>query len=61
MHWTEVRELFPDQFVLVEEIKSPYEDRKLHVGEVAVIKLLPDPKEAWQELFDAQNKRFVYH
>jgi len=61
MLWAEVRELFPDQFVLVEELKSHYEDNKLHVDKVAVIKPIPDPQEAWKELFAARNERFVYH
>ncbi|MFB5269570.1 hypothetical protein ACE41H_22685 [Paenibacillus enshidis] len=61
MLWGEVRELFPDQFVLVEELKSHYEDNKLHVEEVAVIKPIPDPQEALKELFSAKNERFVYH
>lgn len=61
MLWAEVRELFPDQFVLVEELKSHYEDDKLHVEEVAVIKPIPDQQEAWRELFAAKNERFVYH
>lgn len=61
MLWSEVRELFPDQFVLVEELKSHYEDNKLHVEEVAVIKSIPDSHEAWKELFSAKNERFVYH
>lgn len=42
MLWSEVRELFPDQFVLVEELKSHYEDDKLHVEEVAVIRPIQD-------------------
>ncbi|RKN85066.1 hypothetical protein [Paenibacillus ginsengarvi] len=61
MLWSEVRDLFPNQFVLVEELKSHYEDNKLHVEEVAVIKPIPDPKAAWKELFSAKNERFVYH
>jgi hypothetical protein len=61
MLWSEVRELFPDQFVLVEELKSHYEDNKLHVEEVAVIKSILDPQVAWKELFAAKNERFVYH
>lgn len=61
MLWSEVRELFPDQFVLVEELKSYYENDKLHVEEVAVIKPISNPQEAWRELFAAKNERFVYH
>ncbi|MFD0678191.1 MULTISPECIES: hypothetical protein [unclassified Paenibacillus] len=61
MLWSEVRDLFPDQFVLVEELKSHYEDSMLHVEEVAVIKTIQDAQEAWKELFSAKNERFVYH
>ncbi|TDF99527.1 hypothetical protein [Paenibacillus piri] len=61
MLWTEVRNLFPDQFVLLEELKSHYEDSKLHIEEVAVIKPIQDAQEAMKELFTAKNERFVYH
>ena len=61
MQWSEVREHFPEQYVLVEELKSHIENNKLHVEEVAVIKSITDAKEAWQELFFAKNERFVYH
>lgn len=61
MLWAEVRELFPDQFVLVEELKSHYEENKLHVEEVAIIKPISDSEEAMKELFAAKNERFVYH
>lgn len=61
MLWTEVRDLFPDQFVLLEELKSHYEDSKLHIEEVAVIKPIQDAQEAMKELFAAKNERFVYH
>ncbi len=61
MLWSEVRDLFPNQFVLVEELKSHYEASKLHVEEVAVIKPIQDAQAAWKELFSAKNERFVYH
>lgn len=61
MLWSEVRDLFPDQFVLVEELKSYYENNKLHVEEVAVIRPIQDAQEAWKEIFSAKNERFVYH
>lgn len=61
MLWAEVRELFPDQFVLVEELKSHYEENKLHVEEVAIIKPISDSEEAMKELIAAKNERFVYH
>ncbi|MCD9024019.1 hypothetical protein [Cohnella silvisoli] len=61
MLWSEVRSLFPDQYVLIEELRSHYEGNKLHVDEVAVIKPIPDPQAAFKELFAAKNERFVYH
>lgn len=61
MLWSEVRELFPDQYVLIEELRSHSEGDKIHVDEVAVIKSLKDPREAWKELFASKDKRFVYH
>ena len=61
MLWSEVRSLFPNQFVLVEELSSHCEHNKLHIDEVAVIKPIPDPQTAWKELFAAKNERFVYH
>lgn len=60
MLWTEVRELFPDQFVLVEELKSHYEDNKLHVEEVAVIKPIPNPQHQWFDWFGYSNSGPIY-
>jgi|GEM_PF-4860477 len=42
MQWSEVRSLFPDSFVLVEDQKSHVENGELHVEEVAVIRPLAD-------------------
>ncbi|WP_019005901.1 hypothetical protein [Cohnella laeviribosi] len=61
MLWSEVRELFPNQFILVEELKSHYENDKFHVEEVAVVRPIQDAQQAWKELFAASNGRFVYH
>lgn len=61
MLWSEVRELFPETFVLVEDIKSYEEENKIVVEEVAVVKRIDDPAQAWNELFEAKDGRFVYH
>ncbi|MDQ0191590.1 hypothetical protein J2S03_003461 [Alicyclobacillus cycloheptanicus] len=62
MLWSEVREMFPDQFVLVQELNSHYVDgNKLRVDEVAVVRPVSDPHEAWKELFSAPKGQFVYH
>jgi len=61
MLWSEVRELFPNQFVYLEDIQSHIQDGKLYVEEVAVIRPLPNPEEALQALKAAKDQRFIYH
>ena len=61
MQWSEVRERFPNQFVLIEELASHMENGELHVEEVAVIRPLADGREAFNELMQAHDKVFVYH
>ncbi|QQE81614.1 hypothetical protein [Alicyclobacillus sp. SO9] len=61
MQWSEVRRMFPDQWVLVEELASHYDNDKVCVDEIAFIKAIPDAREATDELFAAKGKRFVYH
>lgn len=61
MLWTEVRKIYPDQWVLVEEIKSYEENDKIYVEEVAIIKPIQDSNEAMKELMSAAGDRFVYH
>ncbi|GMA62591.1 hypothetical protein NZD89_22685 [Alicyclobacillus fastidiosus] len=61
MQWSEVREMFPDKFLLLEDLKSHIENGELHIEEVAVIRPLKDGKEAMDELMRAHNKVFVYH
>ncbi|MCL6442717.1 MAG: hypothetical protein K6T83_04535 [Alicyclobacillus sp.] len=60
MQWSEVRERFPNQFVLVEELVSHVEDDKVLVDEVAVIRAVPD-EEATKTLLQCRDKMFVYH
>lgn len=61
MLWSEVRELYPNQWVLIEELKSHYSGNKVCIDEVALIRAIPDAREATDELFAAKDKRFVYH
>ncbi|OPG16942.1 hypothetical protein [Ferroacidibacillus organovorans] len=61
MLWSEVRELFPNQFVLVQALKSHQDGNKLYVDEMAVIRPIPDPHEATRELLKSKNENFVYH
>ncbi len=61
MIWSEVRKMFPNQFVLLEDIKSHIEEDKLFVEEVAVIRPLVDSQEVLQALKSAHDRRFIYH
>ncbi|QQE78902.1 hypothetical protein [Alicyclobacillus sp. SO9] len=61
MLWTEVREIFPNQFVLMEDLKSYVEDGQVHVEEVAVIRPLVDGKEASHELRECKGNKFICH
>lgn len=61
MLWSEVRELFPNQFVLVQAIKSHQEGNKLYVDEMALIRPIPDAHEATRELLKSKDENYVYH
>ena len=61
MQWVEVRKLFPDTFVLLEDIESHIENGERHIQEVAVIRPLSDGREAVRELRNCKGNRFVYH
>jgi len=61
MLWSEVRELFPDQFVLLEDLKSNVVDDVVRVDEVAVIRALADGKAATSALRECTDTRFICH
>ncbi len=60
MKWSEVRERFPHQFVLVEELASHVQDDTVYVDEVAVVRVVPE-QEATKTLMQCKDKMFVYH
>ncbi|QQE77848.1 hypothetical protein [Alicyclobacillus sp. SO9] len=60
MKWSDVRERFPNQFVLVEELASHVENDTVLVDDVAVVRAVPDA-EATKTLMQCKGKRFVYH
>ncbi len=60
MKWSEVRERFPNQFVLVEELASHIENDRVLVDDVAVVRAVPDD-EATKTLMQCKDKLFVYH
>jgi len=60
MKWSDVRERFPNQFVLVEELASHVENDTVLVDDVAVVRAVPD-EEATKTLMQCKDKMFVYH
>ena len=40
MKWDEVRKLYPDQYVLLEELETHIEEDKKYVDEVAIIRAI---------------------
>lgn len=60
MKWSEVRSIYPNQFVKFEVLESHIEDNKEFVDEMAVIGPVADD-EATKELLHAKDKILVYH
>ncbi|MFC9707253.1 hypothetical protein ACFTRD_03755 [Paenibacillus sp. NPDC056933] len=60
MKWQEVRELFPDQFVLVSINHYHEEDNKKIVDEVAPIRTVSE-EDANKEFFRVEPGNVVYH
>lgn len=52
--------MFPNQFVLVEEVKAHIEGDMVLVDELAVVRAVPD-EEATKTLMQCKDKMFVYH
>ncbi len=61
MKWVEVKKLYPDQYVLLEELESVTQGNKKIIKDVAIIKSILDSKEATRELVRSKGNRFVYH
>lgn len=60
MKWQEVRELFPNQFLLVSILDYHIEGDKKFVDEVAPIRPIAD-EDATKELFKTKEGTIVYH
>lgn len=61
MQWQEVRNIYPDQYVLLEILNSHTEDNTQYVDEVTLIKAIQDPDEATKELLKCRDNTIVYH
>lgn len=60
MKWQEVRELFPNQFVLVSILDYTEQEDKKIVTEVAPIRAIPK-QDANKEFFSVEPGSIVYH
>ncbi|SDW79936.1 hypothetical protein [Paenibacillus sp. CF384] len=60
MKWQQVRELFPDQFVLLSILDYREEEDKKVVTEVAPVKAISE-RDANKEFFSAAPGNVVYH
>ncbi|UQZ86674.1 hypothetical protein SK3146_05967 [Paenibacillus konkukensis] len=60
MKWQQVRELYPDQFVLLSILDFTEQEDKKIVTEVALIRLVP-AEEANKTFFHVEPGNLVYH
>lgn len=60
MKWEEVRKLYPNQFVKFEIVESHIEDGREFIDEIALLKAIPDGKEAMKEFIKSNGKQLVY-
>jgi hypothetical protein len=60
MKWQQVRDLFPDQFVLLSILDYYEENDKKVITEVAPVRVIPD-EDANREFFSALPGSIVYH
>lgn len=61
MKWEKVRELYPNQFVLLKVIDYHEEDNMRYIDDVAVVRPIDDPNEAGKLLVNGEKNDLVYH
>lgn len=61
MKWNEIKEKYPNQFVLLKALKSHIEKDKKVIDDVALVKLIENPKEANELLIRNKGDTFVFH
>lgn len=60
MKWSEVRKIYPDQFVKLKVLSSHIENNQEFIEDIAIIKPIPD-KRATKELFKSKGDELVFH
>lgn len=61
MEWNEIREKYPNRFVLLKALKSHIDDNKKIVDDVALVKIIGNSKEANELLIRSKGDTFVFH
>jgi hypothetical protein len=66
MKWKQVREQYPEKWVLVEAISAYSEDSVRHIEEISVISSFSDSTMAWKEykklhLSDRSREYYIFH
>ncbi|MFD2760622.1 hypothetical protein [Lentibacillus juripiscarius] len=60
MKWSEVRNMYPDQFVKLKVLSSHIENYREIIEDMAVIRPVPD-ESATKELLKSKDEDLVYH
>ena len=60
MKWSEVKSLYPNQFIKFEIVESNEDDKYKYVDDIAVIKVMKDGHEAMKEFAKCKNGQLVY-
>ena len=61
MVWSEIREKYPNKFVLLKALKSHVDKGEKVVDEVALVKIIESSKEAGELLIRSKGDTFVFH
>lgn len=61
MKWSEVRNMYPNKFVLLQNLKEHIQENIKYIDEVALIKVIEDEQEATNLLVRCRGDKFIYH
>ncbi|SHG55869.1 hypothetical protein [Ornithinibacillus halophilus] len=61
MKWSEIRKMYPNQYIKLNILDYYLEDDKKIVTDVSLINVIEDPKLATKELLKSNGDTIVYH
>ena len=61
MKWSEIQELYPNKFVVLQSLKERIEGNYIYFDEVALIEVIEDDKKASNLLTRCRGSKFIYH